>query len=60
MLLGGGNALLTAGATSSISVDGPGLAGSTTIQKNFLFLVYVSPKVSGPGRPLGFCLWASW
>ena len=45
MLLGGGNGLFVGGATSSIGVDGPGLAGSTAGQMHFLFLVYLAPKL---------------
>ena len=45
VLLGGKNGLFAGGATGSIGVDGPGLAGSTAGQINFQFLVYLAPDI---------------
>ena len=45
VLLGGSNGFFASSATGSISVDGPGLAGSPAGWINFLFLIYLAPEL---------------
>ena len=45
VLLGGGSGFFAVGTTNNICVECPGLAGSTANWMNFLFMVYLAPKL---------------